>query len=80
MKRVTGDEGGSAEWMFRRIIVEELVHGSSLFCQDEGEVQEGRVYTMHRLVRLFVVSDMDRGSEIWNEVYSFALVTVHECV
>ncbi len=38
------------------------------------------MYKMHRLVRRFVVSDMERGSGLWNKVYCVALVTVHEVV
>ncbi len=35
---------------------------------------------MHRLVLRFIVNEIERGSRLWNEVYSFALVSVHETV
>ncbi len=80
--RITGDGAGSADRMFRTIVIEALVHGSSLIRRDEGERQgrEGWMYRMHRLVRLFVLRKMEPGSGLWNEVHSVALVTVHEGV
>ena len=82
LKGVAGDEGGYVGQVFRNIVIGELVHGSSLICRAEGERegQEGRVYKMHRLVRRFILSDMERGSALWNEVYNFALVSVHKLV
>ncbi len=35
---------------------------------------------MHRLEQRFIVCDMERGSGLWHEVYSFTLVRVHEAV
>ncbi len=80
LEGVAADAGRSVDWMFRNIVVGELIHGSSLICRYAGQGQEGDMYRMHRLVRLFVVSDMERGSAEWNEVYSLALVCVHEAV
>ena len=81
VKGLARDEEGCVERMFRNVVVEELIHGSSLICRDEeGQRQEQWTYKMHRLVRRFIVSDMERGSALWNELYSVALVTVHERV
>ncbi len=38
------------------------------------------MYSMHRLVRRFIIIDMERGSKLWNELYSVALLTVREAV
>ncbi len=82
VKRFAGDEGGSIELMFRNVVIKELIHGSSLIFQDEGERygREGSRYRMHGLVRRFILSDMKRGSGLWNEVYSIALITVYGLV
>ncbi len=80
--RVTGDEGSSLDRIFRKIVIEALVHGSSLICWDEGgrKGDVGWMYRMHRLVRLFVLTKLERGSDLWVEVYSVALGSVHEGV
>ncbi len=82
VKEVTADERNSVGGMFQKVVIEELVHGSSLIRRNEGERagDEGRMYRMHRLVRRFVVTEMERGSDLWNDVFSVALVTVHESV
>ncbi len=81
LKRVAADDEGSVDWMFPSIVIEELVHGSSLISRDGGETRRGDwMYRMHRLVRRFIVSDMERGSAEWNGVYSVALVEIHEVV
>ncbi len=62
-------------------MIEELVHGSSLICGDEGkESQQECIYRMHWLVRRFILSDMERDSGLWNKAYSIALIAVHERV
>ena len=71
------DEGSEIEDMFRKFIVEELGYGSSLVCCDGIE---GHVYRMHRLVRQFILNGMKHGSDMWNKVYSVALVSVHEVI
>ncbi len=76
LKAVTEEEEGSVEGMFRNVIIEELVYGSSLVRWDDGE--EGYVYRMHRLVRQFILNSMERGSDLWNEGYGLALVSLHE--
>ncbi len=79
LKVSMADESGRVERKFRDVITEELVHGSSLICRDQGEGR-GDVYKMHRLVQRFILSDMIRGSVMWNYVHSLALVAVHESV
>ncbi len=80
VKEVTGEKS-NVDRMFRSLVMEDLIHGSSLICRDEGEREQGgEKYRMHRLVRRFVVSDVERGSTLWNEAYSAALVAVHEIV
>ncbi len=62
-------------------MIEELVQGSSLICQDELERGGERyIFRMHRLVRRFIVIEMECGSELWKEVFNLALVTMHESV
>ena len=78
LKASTADGGGSVEGIFRKVIVKELIHGSSLIRCKEG--RRGNMYTMHRLVRLFILNDMGRGSAAWNDVYSLALHAVHQVV
>ncbi len=82
VKGLVADEEGSVDWVFRRVVIDEMVHGSSLVSRDEGESegQEKCIYKIHRLVRRFILSDIDRGSAVWNKVYSVALVCVHESV
>ncbi len=84
LEAATANGDGVVEEMFRKVILEELMRGSALIWCDEGEgegeCQARRIYKMHRLVRRFVLSDMRRGSALWNEVYSVALGTVHESV
>ena len=78
LKAAVGDGGGGVAWMIQSVIVEELMHGSSLISRSRGEGQEKCIYIMHRLVRLFILNDMGRGSAIWKDVYGFALPAVHE--
>ncbi len=82
VKGAAGSEGDNVGRMFRKVVIEELVHGSSLICRDEGqrEGQGGCLFAMHRLVRRFILSDMQRGSALWNELYRIALVAVLEAV
>ncbi len=80
LKSAFVDGGGSVERTFRNVIVKELMHGSSLIWHDTGEGGERCMYMMHRLVRRFILSSMVCGSEVWNHVYSLALLAVHECV
>ncbi len=77
---VAAGEGVGVETMFQKLVIEELVRGSSLICRDKGERGEDWMYTIHTLVRRFILSDMERGSALWNEMYGVALVTVHEVV
>ncbi len=80
LKEIAADERGSVDWMFRSVVIGELVHGSSLIYRDNSGTgrQEGSVYRMHRLVRRFILSSMERGSALWNELYSTALLSTHE--
>ncbi len=82
VKGVTGDERDSLKGVFQKVVVEELVQGSSLISQDKRERKgrEGRMYRMHGLVRRFVIIDIERGSALWKDAYSVALVSVHESV
>ncbi len=80
LKAAAADGGDSMEGMFRNVIVKELMHGSSLIWPDEVDGEERPMYTMHRLVRRFILSGMVRGSAVWNHVHSLALLAVHECV
>ncbi len=63
---------------FRKVILKELIHGSSLIWRDEGEEGERCTYGMHRLVRRFILIEMVYGSVVWHDVYSTALPVVHE--
>ena len=58
--------------------VKELVHGSSLIFREECEKM--RAYRMNRLVRCFILSDMERSSVAWKNAFSVALISLHECV
>ncbi len=62
LKAASEDEGCIVEVMFRNIIVEELVYGSSLVRWDDGG--EECVYRMHRLVQRFILDGMERGSDV----------------
>ncbi len=56
---LTEGESGSVDGMFEKVVIEELVHGSSLICWNEGERHGlGGIYKMHRLVRRFIVAEM----------------------
>ncbi len=79
---VAVDGDGTVGGMFRNIIAKELMHGSSLIWRDdgEGEEEERRMYRMHRLVRMFILKDLGRGSLLWNNVYIHALLAVHHAV
>ncbi len=79
LEAATPDGQRSVDEMFRSVFLEELVHGSSLIYRDEGH-DMGSAYSMHRLVRRFILSDMERGSVLWNDVYNLALFSVHECI
>ena len=76
LRAATADGDVSVEGMFRKVIVKELMHESSLIWKGEGEGRN--MYRMHRLVRRFILNDMEYGSAVWNDVYSLALPTVHE--
>ncbi len=78
LKAATADRGDSTEGMLRNVIVKELMHGSSLIWRDEGEDES--TYSMHRLVRRFILGNMVRGSVAWNYVYTLALFAVYENV
>ena len=59
--------------MFPIVLVKELVHGSSFIYHDQSEKK--RTYGMHRLVRRFIISDMERSSIVWkNGIGRFRLV------
>ncbi len=70
--------GNQFEAMYRNVFFKELVYESSLVYREEG--QNERAYGMHRLVCSFILCDMQRGSEVWNEMFDFALLSVHEQV
>ncbi len=75
LKAQTADGGGTVEQMFREVIVDELMGGSALIWRDEGQ-GEGRakcMLKMHRIVQRFIMSSMERGSGLWNEVYRTVL-------
>ncbi len=80
LKATAADEDVDVKEMFREVIVKELIHGSSLICRDKGVGEERYKYKMHRLVRLFILKEMGRGSATWNDVFRLALPAVHECV
>ena len=68
----------SEETTFREVFMEELVFGSSLVYREEGNKFYG--YGMHRLVRGFVLSSMERGTEVWIDTFNLALLSTHERV
>ncbi len=82
LEATTADGGGSVERVFRKVIVEELMHGSSLIWCDEGGVEGGgrRMYRMHRLMQLFILSDVGRGTKMWNDAHSLALLAIYQDV
>ncbi len=80
LKVATEVGNDNAKVMFRNVVMKELIHGSSLIWRDEGKGEERRMYSMHRLVRRFILNDMGRGSSMWNHVYTVALTAVHEIV
>ncbi len=75
---LAADDDGKVQGMFRKVIVEELMHGSSLISHDERGEEERRIYKMNRLVRLFVLNNMRTSSTMWHYVYKLALLAVHE--
>ncbi len=75
MKMDTADGGGCVKGMFRNVFVQELMHGSSLVWCDE---EERGIYKMHRLVQLFVLKDVGRGTTMWNDVHRLALLAVYQ--
>ncbi len=77
LKAGAADGGRSVEETLRDVIVNELMHDSSLIWRDETEGEGRRMYMMHRLVRLFILNDVGRGSPVWNDMYSLALLGVH---
>ena len=78
----TEDGSGSVKVMFQNVVMKELMHGSSLIWRDKGEGkgEERWMYSMHRLVRRFILNDMGRGSVMWMHMYSVALPAVREVV
>ena len=68
----------SEETTFREVFMEELVFGSSLVYREEGN--KFYSYGMHRLVRGFVLSNMERGTEVWNDTFNLALLSIHKRV
>ncbi len=82
VKGFAAEGSESVRGTFQEVVIEELVQGSSLICRKEREREgkEGYTYRMHRLVWRFIMNDIERGSALWNEVYSAALVTIHEAV
>ncbi len=76
--REARDQGDSVDLMFRNVFMKELVHGSSLVYREEEHGE--RVYSMHRLVRRFILGDMQRGSVSWNNVFNLALLSLHNRV
>ncbi len=72
------DGGGNVETMLRNVIVQELMHESSLIWCSEEDGEGKKMYNMNRLVRQFILSGMSRGSAVWKDVYSLALHGVHQ--
>ncbi len=70
VRDVIGDEGSSVDQVFRKGVIEGLIHGSSLICRDERgrEGQEVCMYMMHRLASLLVLKKVQGASNLWNEV------------
>ena len=68
----------SVSVMFRNVFDKELVHGSSLILRTAGEKK--RAYGMHRLVRRFIRSDMERCSVASKNAFSVAVPSLHKCV
>ncbi len=80
LKAAAADGGDSVEGMNQKIIVKELIHGSSLIWCDKAEGRGKWNYGMHRLVRQFILNEMTHDSAAWSNVYSLALLAVHEVV
>ncbi len=80
LKAAAAVESGSVKVMFRKVIMKELMHGSSLVWRDEGGAGGRSLYGLHRLMRRFILNDMVRGSTMWTDVYSLALPAVYESV
>lgn len=68
----------SVEWKCQNLVRKELVHGSAMLRLESDEC--GAVFDMHRLVRLFVVGDLERGSEEWNAAFTKSLTATCNCV
>ncbi len=81
VKQLEENEGSNVDRIFRKVVVGELVQGSSLIYWNKGERgKEECFYKMHRLVRRYILSGMKPGSASRNEAYNASLVTVHETV
>ncbi len=81
LEAATADGSVSVEKMFRKVIVKELIHGSSLiWCNGEGRGEGKRIHRMHGLVQLFILSDVGRGTTKWNEVHRLALLAFYQDV
>ncbi len=80
LKAAAADGGGNEEKMFLNLFVQELMHGSSLIWCDEGEGEGRNMFRMHRLVQLFILNNIVRGSTVWENAYSLALRGLHHCV
>ncbi len=78
LKMAIVDETSVSDDLYRNIVIEELVYGSSLVSWDKGV--GGRVSRIHRLVRRFILDDMEHGSVLCNESYGLALVSVYQLV
>ncbi len=75
------DEADCLDWMLRKFIIEELIHGSSfIYLVESGKAQEGSWYQMHQLVRQVAVSEIEDGSRLCDELYNVALATKHEAL
>ncbi len=59
LKRVLADERVIVDQLLRNVVIEELVHGSSLICRNEGE---GYVNRLYRLVQEFILRGIESRS------------------
>lgn len=69
------DDRISADFKFLLLLKKELIHNTSLI-QDE----RGNVFNMHRLVRMFVLLEMEISCEEWNSAFRQASISTHRCV
>lgn len=74
----SGDDENPVFIKFLLIVQKELVHGTSLVREERRGKSD--VYNMHRLVRLFVLVDLEVRSNEWNAAFEKASISVHECV